>query len=310
MAVATSQFRQNWDLDSLLPPPANEEFPRVVEAYRRDLAALAERSDRLPGVGDREAAAWGAFLREYERLEMQATDLSAFIGCHAAADAANKLYRQFEAALSALDPLRERIATNLEFALRDASDAEFEAAGRRPIRRFRKTPSFCCSAARTRGCGCRAARNCWRPIWRWTGSTPGAGSTTGCRASCGSSVMEKGEIVEKSPGQIRFDSPERSVRQNNFYAADKAWKIGRRQLRRCAQSHCRHAADAVPAAGAGGPSGSAAAQEPDATRDAGDDVVGHHAAQGSLAEVSVGQGAAAGAGAAGVVRHAGAAARD
>ncbi|HTI50220.1 MAG TPA: M3 family oligoendopeptidase, partial [Planctomycetaceae bacterium] len=37
-------------------------------------------------------------------------------------------------------------------------------------------------------------------------------------------VMELGEIVEKSPGQIRFDSPERSVRQNNFHAAEKAWK--------------------------------------------------------------------------------------
>ncbi|MFM8223699.1 MAG: oligoendopeptidase F, partial [Planctomycetaceae bacterium] len=32
-------------------------------------------------------------------------------------------------------------------------------------------------------------------------------------------VMEKGEVVEKSPSQIRFDSPERSVRENNFFAA-------------------------------------------------------------------------------------------
>ena len=37
-------------------------------------------------------------------------------------------------------------------------------------------------------------------------------------------VMEKGELVEKSPGQIHFDSPQRSVRENNFYAADRAWK--------------------------------------------------------------------------------------
>ncbi|MFM8219713.1 MAG: oligoendopeptidase F, partial [Planctomycetaceae bacterium] len=37
-------------------------------------------------------------------------------------------------------------------------------------------------------------------------------------------VMEKGEVVEKSPSQIRFDSPERSVRENNFFAADRAWK--------------------------------------------------------------------------------------
>ena len=35
--------------------------------------------------------------------------------------------------------------------------------------------------------------------------------------------MERGEVVAKSPGQVQLDSPERSVRQNNFYASDKAW---------------------------------------------------------------------------------------
>ncbi|HUE17374.1 MAG TPA: M3 family oligoendopeptidase, partial [Planctomycetaceae bacterium] len=36
-------------------------------------------------------------------------------------------------------------------------------------------------------------------------------------------VMERGEVVAKSPSQVQLDSPERSVRQNNFYASDKAW---------------------------------------------------------------------------------------
>ena len=35
--------------------------------------------------------------------------------------------------------------------------------------------------------------------------------------------MEKGEVVCKSPGQVSIDSPERSVRENNFYSAQKAW---------------------------------------------------------------------------------------
>src|SRR5262249_40493434 len=123
----TTKYTQNWDLDSLLPSPAGEEFSKILEAYRRDLEALAEQSDQLPPVSRNvgHALPWGVFLAEYTRLEMQAADLSSFIGCHAAADAANKLYRKFEAALSALDPLRERISTNVEFALRDASDTDF-----------------------------------------------------------------------------------------------------------------------------------------------------------------------------------------
>jgi oligoendopeptidase F len=37
-------------------------------------------------------------------------------------------------------------------------------------------------------------------------------------------VMEKGQIVRKSPGQVHFDSKERNIRENNFFAADKAWR--------------------------------------------------------------------------------------
>jgi pepF/M3 family oligoendopeptidase len=35
--------------------------------------------------------------------------------------------------------------------------------------------------------------------------------------------MERGEIVRKSPGQVTFDSPERTVRENNYYAVSRAW---------------------------------------------------------------------------------------
>ncbi|MGE5194292.1 MAG: M3 family oligoendopeptidase, partial [Deltaproteobacteria bacterium] len=223
MAVTTAKYHQNWDLDALLPPPAGEEFPKIVEAFRCDLAAFAERSDRLPGVSSHDATAWGAFLREFERLEMQATDLSAFIGCHAAADAGNKLYRRFEAALSALDPLRERISTNVEFALRVAGEADFEAltaadptlsknafflAQRRKNARLRLERGEELLAADLAVDGIHA----WGRLYdRLSGDLR-------------IQVMEKGELVEMSPGQIRFDSPERSVRQNNFYAAGKAWK--------------------------------------------------------------------------------------
>src|SRR5436853_599143 len=114
--TAPTTHDQNWDLDSLLPHPAGEEFTRIIDGNRDGLQGLAERSDKLPAFssGGENGATWVAFLRECERLEMQAGDLASFIGCHAAADAANKLYRQVEAALSALDPLRDRIFTNLE----------------------------------------------------------------------------------------------------------------------------------------------------------------------------------------------------
>ncbi len=225
MAATTARYNQNWDLDSLLPPPAGEEFPKIVETYRRDLAALAERSDRLPAVSRRadDVAAWGAFLREFERLEKQATDLSAFIGCHSAADAGNKLYRKYEAALSALDPLRERISTNVEFALRAAAQGDFDALTAADpnlsknaffLEQRRKNAQL----RLPRGEELLAADLAVDGIHAWGRLYDRLSGDLRIR------VMEKGELVERSPGQIRFDSPERSVRQNNFFAADKAWK--------------------------------------------------------------------------------------
>lgn len=225
MTTATNKYVQNWDLVSLLPHPASPEFPRIMDAYRQGLKELADRSDRLPEVSGRagDPAAWGAFLHECERLEMQAADLASFIGCHAAADAANKLFRQYEANLSALDPLRERIMTNLEFALRDARDADFQAL-------IAADPTlsqngFFLSQRRKnallrlpRGEELLAADLAVDGIHAWGRLYDRLSGELRIR------VMEKGEVVEKSAGQIRFDSPERSVRQNNFYAADKAWK--------------------------------------------------------------------------------------
>ncbi|OYW13183.1 MAG: oligoendopeptidase F, partial [Planctomycetales bacterium 12-60-4] len=36
-------------------------------------------------------------------------------------------------------------------------------------------------------------------------------------------VIEKGKSVAKSPGQVLFDSPQRTVRENNFCAVNTAW---------------------------------------------------------------------------------------
>jgi pepF/M3 family oligoendopeptidase len=223
--VNQAKYEQNWKLDSLLPHPASGEFQKTVDSYRRGLEALANRSDGLPTVSGNSAepAAWGAFLRECERLEMQAADLASFIGCHAAADAANKVFRQYEANLSALDPLRERIMTNLEFALRDAGDADFQALiAVEPAlaeNRFFLTQRRKNARLRLpRGEELLAADLAVDGIHAWGRLYDRLSGELRIR------VMEKGELVEKSAGQIRFDSPERSVRQNNFYAADKAWK--------------------------------------------------------------------------------------
>ena len=213
-----------WDLDSLLPAPESDPFGEVYATFGRELADLADRSEGLPAVNAQpeNVAGWVEFLKDYESITAQAVDLIDFIGCQAAADAQNKLYQKYEADLSSLEPLREQIATNLEFALRDAGaddfsafikadekleDVEYYLRDRQRNAEMRLPKEQESLAADLAVDGIHA----WGRLYdRISGSLQ-------------ISVMERGEIVQKSPGQVPLDSPQRSVRENNFFAADKAW---------------------------------------------------------------------------------------
>lgn len=217
-------FSQTWDLQSLLPHPSTAEFTTLMAQYRSDLQKLAEQSDTLPPVEGAAGStqAWVDFMAEYERIETLSIDLHALIGCYAAEDASNKHYLQLDATISALDPLRERVTTNIDFALKAASDSDFTAfvaaqptlkqvefffKTRRKHAAFRLPKDQELLAADLAVDGIHA----WGRLYdRLSGDLR-------------ITVMEKGELVKKSVGQVRFDMPDRAARENNFLAADKAW---------------------------------------------------------------------------------------
>ncbi len=150
------------------------------------------------------------------------SDLNAFIGCHAAADAENKLFQQMEASLAALGPLSSQVFTNIESAFRDLSDEALNAFAEADERlsqvkffleecranvQLRLPKDLELLAAELGVDGIHA----WGRMYdRLSGAL---------RVE----LMEKGEIVKKSPGQVRVDLPDRKTRQNNFYAIEKAW---------------------------------------------------------------------------------------
>ncbi len=223
--MSTAAYPQVWDLDSILPHPSTEEFQQTLASFETSLKSLAARSGELPPASgeDTSVQAWASFLDDYSNIAIQETDLSAFIGCHAAADAANKTFQQMEAKLSALAPHLETIGVNLEFALAAATDESFDAllAGDprlqevefflRELRadaklRLPKEQQLLASELAVDGI------HAWGRLYdRVSGDL---------RVE----VMEKGEVVRKSVGQVQLDSPQRAVRENNFYALAKAWQ--------------------------------------------------------------------------------------
>ncbi len=222
--TTAAHFPETWELESLYPHPTSEEFRKVLDDYHAELERVANISDGLPAVsGDPQSgAAWASFLRDYEQINGRGSDLEAFIGCHCAAEAENKEFQRLEAQLAALEPLSERIDTNIDLALQSASEKDLEGMLAcdpylREISYFLHDSRRMAQLRLPREQELLAAELAVDGIHAWGRLYDRISGALKIR------VMEKGEVVEKSPGQVQFDSPQRAVRENNFFAADKAW---------------------------------------------------------------------------------------
>lgn len=211
-----------WELDSLYPHPESDDFRTAVDAARESLSGLASRSDSLPDVGADSASEWGAFLSEYGEAVSELNSLGAFVSCHASADAANKVFMKYEGEIASFGPLVAKICTNIEFGLQAASEEEFEVFLNQDswlgenaffVRQARKDASL----RLPRELELLASELDVDGIHAWGRLYDRVSSAVRVE------VMEKGEVVRKSPGQVTFDSPLRSVRENSFCAFRKAW---------------------------------------------------------------------------------------
>ena len=220
----TKQYSVNWELDSLYPHPASAEFRTAIDQLKSELSQLAELSETVPPVSTcaETVDAWAEFLKRHAAAHADFSAINAIVGCHAAADAANKTFQQYEGELSALSPLRSQIATNIEFSFQAADDSTFatfvssaksleenvyflQLCRRNASLRLPKEQELLAADLDVDGL------HAWGRVYdRLSG---------GLRIQ----MQDRGEIVERSPGQVQFDMPERTIRENNYFAADKAW---------------------------------------------------------------------------------------
>ena len=222
--MTTSTFPQKWDLAALASDPATASFRKQLDQFKGRLKSLAAATNSLPPVNAQPetVARWGEVITEYEIVDAMATDFRALADCYAAADAENKAYRQLQAELAAISPDREQIATNVEFAMRDATEADFlsfvnsaEVLKRNSY--FLKTRRRNAELRLPKSQELLAADLAVDGLHAWGRLYDRISSSLKVQ------VQEKGQLVTRSPGQVQFDSPQRTVRENNFHALDGAW---------------------------------------------------------------------------------------
>ncbi|MCA9014741.1 MAG: M3 family oligoendopeptidase [Planctomycetaceae bacterium] len=224
MTEATS-YPLTWDLASLYPHPDQPEFENGLKQMKASLEDLVTRVAQLSTSTNPEtdAGTWGDFLTDYQSAIAELAGLFACLECYCAEDANNKHYQVLMARLASIRPLRENIETQLQLTVRDISDEilqkfcqqdtriqeiQFflEDCKRNAILRLPKEQEILASQLAVDGL------HAWGRLYdRLSGDLK-------------IQIMEKGELVDRSPGQVHFDSPQRAIRENNFYAANKAWE--------------------------------------------------------------------------------------
>ncbi|MBI1314339.1 oligoendopeptidase F [bacterium] len=216
-------FPLTWELDLLYPNPESSEFRRLIDGLRSTLQSLADESE-LPAVADSAdvVMTWAEFLERYAEVQAEFASLNSFVGCHAAADAANKTFQRYEGELSAFGPLLAQIQTNVEFALQAATDQLLDAfIAAEP--RLTENAFFLMTARGSAALRLPKEQELLAADLAVDGLHAWGRLYDRLSGELRVRVMERGELVEKSPGQVTLESSERSVRENNFFAANKAW---------------------------------------------------------------------------------------
>lgn len=214
----------NWSLAGLgADPDGNAEaFAAELSRLRDDLGRLAETAGSLPPIAVEAAPAWAAFLKDYADAVGRHRQTFALVGCYAAGDAENVAYQTAEAELAGLRPKSEAIATAIEVAVRDVPDETLDAflatdpyltevafllREAKSLAALRLPPAEEALANDLAVDGLHA----WGRLYdRVSGELK-------------IEVMTADGPEKKSVGQVTWTGPERTVREWNFRAADRAW---------------------------------------------------------------------------------------
>ena len=223
MTEATS-YPLTWDLASLYPHPDHTDFENGLKQMKASLKDLVTRVAELSTSTNPEtdAGVWGDFLTDYQAAIADLSGLFACLECYCAEDANNKHYQVLMARLASIRPLRENIETQLQLTVREFSDAVLQQFCQQDAR-IQEIQFFLDDCKRSATLRLPKEQEILASQLAVDGLHAWGRLYDRLSGDLKIQIMEKGELVERSPGQVHFDSPERSIRENNFYAANKAW---------------------------------------------------------------------------------------
>jgi len=212
-----------WSLTDLGPKPGTSEFPESLEQVRNSFLTFREQTQiALEKPMEVDASQLRLLIDLFSDGRAEWSQLQALAECYVAADAASEANRQAVGAVGAVQPELEKSEHLLDqLLLQIPSDSLANWLEEPPlieVAEFIRVRSNEAGIQLPDTLANFAADINVDGLHAWGRLYDDLSSAVRIQ------VMEKGELVEKSPGQVSFDSPERTERQNRFYAAGRAWQ--------------------------------------------------------------------------------------
>jgi pepF/M3 family oligoendopeptidase len=220
----STTYPQIWDLDSVTPYNQKSAIPAEFSGLKQrcQVLLLEVEASSAQKITNLPPAKVAQLLLEIEAVWIKLEDLSSLVGCLCAEDAENPQYRLWEGELASLRPQREELLTFLETSFGQLSDQEISQLAA-------SQPEIGVRASYLRKCQAGARYRLPREMEALANALDVQGISAWERlydylsSKLRIPVMEKGKVVEKSPGQVSLDAEERTLRENNYHAGIKRW---------------------------------------------------------------------------------------
>ena len=215
-------YPRTWNLSSVYPSVNDQTFTADVEKIEQAIQPLLDQAKQLP-VSPVSPKPWEQFYRSQEEFALLMSQLWVYVNCLSSADTDNTVYPALLGKFSAISARASEVEIAVKQKLKELSDEQYESL----IQSSPELTTIRFSLDETRAQAAKmmdTSRETLASQLSVDGITAWGRLYTKLSGSLKVQVMEKGRLVSKSVSQVRTDSPEPTVRQNNFYAADTAWQ--------------------------------------------------------------------------------------
>jgi oligoendopeptidase F len=213
-------LNQTWELESVFSAWSKDRAATMLGDFSKRLESLKASSAKLNEATD---VQWDAFIRSLEDVFFMHHDLSAASSCLCAQNVDDKEAIQFTSKLSAISPDIDVVMTNFEMNIRELSPTRVASL-------IESSPLLKSRAFFIRESANNARFKLDRPLQALASELGVDGLDAWGRlyerisGQLRVKLEEGGEQVEKSPGQVLYDSPDRAIRIKEFTAVRKAWQ--------------------------------------------------------------------------------------